>query len=77
MYIFGQDSITPIQSTSYSGLSLRPQPSRLSNALDLDVSSTELRKLQTNEHRYPANEFRGRFRRPEREKEGEQKTVQT
>ena len=44
----------------------------LSNALDLDVSSAVLRKLQTNEHRYPVNEFRGRFRRPEREKEGGQ-----
>jgi NTP pyrophosphatase (non-canonical NTP hydrolase) len=40
----------------------------LSNALDLDVSSSVLAKLQTNEHRYPADEFRGRFRRPEREK---------
>jgi len=40
----------------------------LSNALDLDVSSAVLGKLQTNEHRYPADEFRGRFRRPEREK---------
>jgi NTP pyrophosphatase (non-canonical NTP hydrolase) len=40
----------------------------LSNALDLDVSSAVLTKLQTNEHRYPADEFRGRFRRPEREK---------
>jgi NTP pyrophosphatase (non-canonical NTP hydrolase) len=39
----------------------------LSNALDLDVSAAVLRKLQTNEHRYPASEFRGRFRRPERE----------
>jgi NTP pyrophosphatase (non-canonical NTP hydrolase) len=37
-----------------------------SNALDLDVSSAVLGKLQTNEHRYPADEFRGRFRRPER-----------
>jgi NTP pyrophosphatase (non-canonical NTP hydrolase) len=44
----------------------------LSNALDLDVSSAVLGKLETNEHRYPANEFRGRFRRPERDKEGEQ-----
>jgi dCTP diphosphatase len=43
----------------------------LSNALDLDVSSAVLGKLQTNEHRYPADEFRGRFRRPEREKTGE------
>jgi dCTP diphosphatase len=41
----------------------------LSNALDLDVSSAVLGKLQTNEHCYPADEFRGRFRRPEREKE--------
>ena len=40
----------------------------LSNALDLDVSSAVLGKLQTNEHRYPAGEFRGRFRRPERER---------
>lgn len=44
----------------------------LSNALDLDVSSAVLGKLQTNEHRYPADEFRGRFRRPEREKDCEQ-----
>jgi NTP pyrophosphatase (non-canonical NTP hydrolase) len=42
----------------------------LSNALDLDVSSAVLGKLQTNEHRYPAHEFRGRFRRPERERVG-------
>jgi dCTP diphosphatase len=42
----------------------------LSNALDLEVSSAVMGKLQTNEHRYPANEFRGRFRRPEREKDG-------
>jgi dCTP diphosphatase len=42
----------------------------LSNALDLDVSSAVLGKLQTNEHRYPADEFRGRFRRPERERHG-------
>ena len=40
----------------------------LSNALDLDVSSAVLGKLQTNKHRYPVDEFRGRFRRPEREK---------
>ena len=48
-----------------------------SNALDLDVTSAVLGKLQTNEHRYPAEESRdlpqlGRFRRPERDKEGEQ-----
>ena len=42
----------------------------LSNAFDLDVSSAVLAKLQTNEHRYPADEFRGRFRRPERDKDG-------
>jgi NTP pyrophosphatase (non-canonical NTP hydrolase) len=42
----------------------------LSNALDLDLSSAVLGKLQTNEHRYPADEFRGRFRRPERDKAG-------
>jgi NTP pyrophosphatase (non-canonical NTP hydrolase) len=42
----------------------------LSNALDLDISSAVLVKLQTNQHRYPADEFRGRFRRPEREKDG-------
>jgi dCTP diphosphatase len=43
----------------------------LINALDLDVSSAVLGKLETNEHRYPADEFRGWFRRPEREKGGE------
>lgn len=42
----------------------------LSNALDLDISSAVLGKLQTNEHRYPADEFRGRFRRPERDGTG-------
>ena len=40
----------------------------LSNALDLDVSAAVLAKLQVNEGRYPAAEFRGRYRRPEREK---------
>jgi dCTP diphosphatase len=39
----------------------------LSNALDLDISSAVLGKLQTNEHRYPADQFRGRFRRPDRD----------
>jgi dCTP diphosphatase len=43
----------------------------LSNALDLDVSAAVLGKLATNERRYRAGEFRGRFRRPEREKDGE------
>ncbi len=42
----------------------------LSNALELDVSSAVLGKLQTNENRYPADEFRGRFRLPEREGNG-------
>jgi len=42
----------------------------LSNALDLDLSSAVLGKLQIYEHRYPADEFRGRFRRPERDKDG-------
>jgi len=41
----------------------------LSNALEMDVSSAVLGKLQANEHRYPAGEFRGRFRRPERDKD--------
>jgi NTP pyrophosphatase (non-canonical NTP hydrolase) len=40
----------------------------LSNALELDVSSAVLGKLQANEVRYPVDEFRGRFRRPERQK---------
>jgi dCTP diphosphatase len=40
----------------------------LSNALDLDISAAVLAKLRTNEGRYPADEFRGRFRRPERDK---------
>jgi dCTP diphosphatase len=41
----------------------------LSNALEIDLSSAVLAKLQTNEHRYPAGEFRGRFRQPERERD--------
>jgi NTP pyrophosphatase (non-canonical NTP hydrolase) len=45
----------------------------LSNVLDLDISSAVLGKLRTNEQRYPAEEFRGRFRRPEREKGGPDK----
>ena len=40
----------------------------LSNALDLDISSGVLGKLQVNEHRYPVHEFQGRFRRPERQR---------
>ncbi len=46
----------------------------LSNALDLDLSSAVLGKLKTNEHRYPADKFRGRFRPPERERPGEDRT---
>ena len=46
----------------------------LSNALDLDVSSAVMDKLETNEHRYPAEEFRGRFRRPERVRDGNGQT---
>jgi NTP pyrophosphatase (non-canonical NTP hydrolase) len=41
------------------------------NALDIDISSAVQTKLQANEHRYPVNEFRGRFRRPERERDDE------
>jgi NTP pyrophosphatase (non-canonical NTP hydrolase) len=41
----------------------------LSNALDLDLSSAVMGKLEANEVRYPADEFRGRFRRPERKEE--------
>ena len=43
----------------------------LSNALHLDVSSAVLGKLRTNKDRYPADKFRGRFRRPEREKDSD------
>jgi NTP pyrophosphatase (non-canonical NTP hydrolase) len=43
----------------------------LSNALDLDISSAVLGKLEINEYRYPTDEFRGRFRRPDRKKEAE------
>lgn len=42
----------------------------LANALDMDVTSAVLGKLQTNDLRYPAAAFRGRFRRPERDKDG-------
>ncbi len=47
----------------------------LSNALDLDISSAVLGKLQTNEHRYPVGEFRGRFRRPQRDKDAQKGTL--
>jgi hypothetical protein len=39
-----------------------------SDALELDISSAVLGKLQTNEHRHPVDQFRGRFQRPERER---------
>jgi GNAT superfamily N-acetyltransferase/NTP pyrophosphatase (non-canonical NTP hydrolase) len=41
------------------------------NAIDIDISTSVRTKLQANEHHYPVNEFRGRFRRPEREREDE------
>jgi NTP pyrophosphatase (non-canonical NTP hydrolase) len=41
----------------------------LSNALDMDISAAVLSKLQTNEQRYPADAFRGRFCRPDRRQE--------
>jgi NTP pyrophosphatase (non-canonical NTP hydrolase) len=40
----------------------------LANSLDLDISSAVLDKLKVNEHRYPVDRFRGRFRQPERER---------
>lgn len=39
----------------------------LSNAMDLDLTTAVEAKLTANEERYPAEAFRGRFRRPERE----------
>jgi len=48
------------------GTSKLPARMRLTiPALDLDVSSAVLGKLQTNENRYPVDEFQGRFRQPE------------
>lgn len=38
----------------------------LSNALDLDLTAIIEAKLARNEERYPDGAFRGRFRRPER-----------
>jgi NTP pyrophosphatase (non-canonical NTP hydrolase) len=40
----------------------------LANALHLDISSAVVNKLDINEVRYPVSEFKGRFRRPERDK---------
>jgi hypothetical protein len=60
---------------SKAGGAVRPG----SNALDgsaaltagLDVSSALLSKLETDDDRYPASQFRGRFRRPQRGMNGE------
>ncbi len=41
----------------------------LSNALDLDLTTAILAKLQANQARFPVSEFKGRFRRPERDKD--------
>ena len=38
----------------------------LGNALGIDLACAVLDKLRTNENRYPADGFRGRFRKPER-----------
>jgi len=40
----------------------------LGNACGMDVSEEVLAKLRRNEARFPVEEFKGRFRRPEREK---------
>jgi NTP pyrophosphatase (non-canonical NTP hydrolase) len=40
----------------------------MSNACGIDVSAEVLAKLVRNESRFPVDEFRGRFRRPQREK---------
>ncbi len=41
----------------------------MSNACGVDISDAVLAKLARNEGRFPADEFRGRFRKPEREKD--------
>jgi dCTP diphosphatase len=43
----------------------------LSNTLNLDLGSAVFAKLQTNQDRYLADQFPGRFRRPERKKRTE------
>lgn len=40
----------------------------LGNALEIDLTSAVLDKLRTNETRYPVDGFRGRFRKPERQR---------
>jgi NTP pyrophosphatase (non-canonical NTP hydrolase) len=40
----------------------------MSNACGMDVSAEVSAKLARNETRFPAEEFRGRYRRPQREK---------
>jgi NTP pyrophosphatase (non-canonical NTP hydrolase) len=39
----------------------------MSNACGIDISAAVLAKLARNEGRFPVEEFRGRFRRPQRE----------
>lgn len=41
----------------------------MSNACGVDISDAVFAKLARNEGRFPVEEFRGRFRRPERAKE--------
>ena len=41
----------------------------MSNACGVDISDAVLAKLARNEGRFPVDEFRGRFRKPEREKD--------
>ena len=40
----------------------------LGNALEIDLTGAVLAKLRTNETRYPVDGFRGRFRKPERQR---------
>lgn len=42
----------------------------LCNALSLDLTQAMQSKLRLNALRYPAAEFRGRFRKPERDRDG-------
>jgi len=40
----------------------------LGNALEIDLTAAVLDKLRANETRYPVDRFRGRFRKPERQR---------
>jgi len=40
----------------------------MGNALEIDLTCAVLGKLRTNETRYPVDGFRGRFRKPERQR---------